>query len=341
MHHPLNTILGTIRQDYARLIDPEFVERACRDAGHRWRRRVLSPGAVLHWFLVQVLYGNTAVEHLAILAERAFTGSANCQARALLPRKVIQAVLRNLVQRLAPIHQDKGRWRGHRTWLVDGSSFSTSDTPELQRHFGQPGGQAPGRGFPVAKVLALFHAGTGMLMEIVPSRLRSHGMSAISQVHPLFGTDGIPVGDRGFCQYAHLSMLVQSGVFAVFRVHQRQIVDFTPHRRAAARGRASASSGRSRSRWVRGLGSHDQVVEWSKPTVRPRWMSPDEYANLPDVLTVRELRYRVGPAGYRSHEVTLATTLLDAERYPLEALADLYKNRWQVELYLRSLSNST
>jgi hypothetical protein len=52
---------------------------------------------------------------------------------------------------------------GHRTFWVDGSSFSMPDTPALQEHFGQPGKQLPGCGFPVAHLLALFHAGTGLV----------------------------------------------------------------------------------------------------------------------------------------------------------------------------------
>jgi hypothetical protein len=38
------------------------------------------------------------------------------------------------------------------------------------------------------------------------------------------------VADRGFCSYAHLALLVQAGVHAVFRIHQKHIVDFTPGR---------------------------------------------------------------------------------------------------------------
>ena len=50
--------------------------------------------------------------------------------------------------------------------LVDGSSFSMPDTAALQAHFGQPGNQAKGCGFPVAHILAPFHAGTGLLLEV-------------------------------------------------------------------------------------------------------------------------------------------------------------------------------
>ena len=39
---------------------------------------------------------------------------------------------------------------------------------------------------------------------------------------------------------------------------------------------------------------------------------------------VRELRYRITPPGFRAREVTLVTTLLDAEAYPADVLAELY-----------------
>jgi hypothetical protein len=43
MHHHWDNILDTLRQDLPRLLDEDFVEQACRDAGHRWRRRILTP----------------------------------------------------------------------------------------------------------------------------------------------------------------------------------------------------------------------------------------------------------------------------------------------------------
>ena len=66
-------------------------------------------------------------------------------------------------------------------------------------------------------------------------------------------------------------------------------------------------------------------------------MTSEEYAALPDSLVVRELRYEVGRPGFRTKSVTLVTTLLDAEIYPLDALAKLYSMRWRVELSLRHL----
>ena len=71
--------------------------------------------------------GNTAIEHLTLMAGRAFTASAYCQARSRLPLAVLQAILRDLVGAIGPVAEAGGRWRGHRTFLVDGSAFSMPD----------------------------------------------------------------------------------------------------------------------------------------------------------------------------------------------------------------------
>ena len=104
---------------------------------------------------------------------------------ARLPPAVFQTVLRELVKALVSATETVGRWRGHRTFLVDGSSFSMPDTPSPRAHFGQPGNQAKGRGFPVAHILALFHAGAGLLVEVFAAPLRSHDMAGIAGILPL------------------------------------------------------------------------------------------------------------------------------------------------------------
>lgn len=339
MHRRIDTTLRRLRQDPARYLDRPVVERACRQAGHSWRDGILNPFATVHWFLLQVLSGNTALEHVATLARKAFTDSAYSQARSRLPLEVFRRLLRHLVATLAPQTRE-GLWRGHRTFLLDGSAFSMPDTPELQRAFGQPGGQRPGCGFPVAKILALFHAGTGLLMDVAAAPLRSHEMAHARDVHPALEPGDILVADRGLCSFAHLALLAARGVHAVLRVHQRQIVDFTPRRPHARPGVKAAGKGLPRSRWLRRLGPEDQVVEWAKPAERPEWMSAEDYAALPAALAVRELRYRIDRPGYRTRAVTLVTTLLDGEAYPAEALAELYGARWGAETNLRHLKQT-
>jgi hypothetical protein len=234
--------------------------------------------------------------------------------------------------------QPEGRWHGHRTFIMDGSSFSMPDTPELQAHFGQPGNQAPGCGFPVAHLMVLFHAGTGLLREVLTSPLRTHDMSQVPRLHEALQPGDIALGDRGFCSYAHLALLSLKGVLGVFRIHQRRKVEFQDHQPSAGEA-ARAGTGRL-PRWLYRLGARDQVVAWLKPKKAPEWLTAAAYAKLPDFQVVRELRYPVERPGFRTKEVTLVTTLLDAELYPLEELAELYRQRWQAEDHLRDLKTT-
>lgn len=101
-----------------------------------------------------------------------------------------------------------------------------------------------------------------------------------------------------------------------------------------------SAKGRPRSRWLKRLGYHDQLVEYRRQSDIPKWMSCDEYQALPDHLIVRELRYRLPRRGYRTQCINLVTTLVDADRYPAPELAELYGQRWQIETNLRHLKQT-
>jgi hypothetical protein len=207
------------------------------------------------------------------------------------------------------------------------------DTPELHAHVGQPGGQQPGCGFPVAPLMALFHAGTGMVLEVLAAPLRTHDMYQVVALHPALQPGDVLVADRGFCSYAHIALLVQGGVHVVFRVHQKLMVDFTPGRPHVSPMQANrqGQQGKPRSRWRAKLGACDQLVEWLKPLDGSAWMDEAPLAQLSDDLTVRELRYQVQRKGFRVKTITVVTTLVHAELCGVEALSELYFARWGIE----------
>jgi hypothetical protein len=159
----LTQVVKQFQQDWTSQLEPAAILTACRDVAYRWRERTLDPVTTIELFCVQILHGNTACTHLRHLTKCSVTASAYCQARMKLPLSVFEQLLRSVSHALQHQPLDEGRWLGHRTFWVDGSSFSMPDTPTLQEHFGQPGKQLPGCGFPVAHLLALFHAGTGMV----------------------------------------------------------------------------------------------------------------------------------------------------------------------------------
>jgi hypothetical protein len=339
------SILAAVKQikaDIAQFLGERLIHEACATVGHVWRDRILNPATTVHLFVLQILHGNTACLHVPRLGGVDCSGEAYCQARQRLPLRVLKFLLRALSQHLGDSTLlDDGRWHGHRTFLVDGSSVSMPDTPVLQKAFGQPGAQKPGCGFPVMHVLALFHATTGFLLNVVTAPLRTHDMSRVGAVHPDLEAGDILVGDRGFCSFVHLALLAARGVFGVLRAHQKQIVDFRPHRRRVSKqSRKRKQRGLPSSRWLKRLGHHDQLVEYTKPTLRPTWLSEQVFATLPPTIIVRELRFCIVARGCRTRIITLATTLLDGELYPSADLAELYGQRWQIETNFRHLKQT-
>jgi DDE family transposase len=339
----VTAVLRRFKTEWATQLQPEAIIGACEEAGYTsWRDRVLTPVTTVQLFLLQILHGNTACSHLPHLSGLRFTAAAYCQARARLPVRFFDLLLERFGRAVQRSALDEGRWHGHRTFLVDGSGCSMPDTSALQDAFGQSTEPRPGCGFPVAHLLGLFHAGTGVLLKLVVAPLLTHDLAQVQQVHPLFAPGDVLVADRGLCSYAHLALLVQASVHAVLRVGARQIVDFTPGRpfvRPSVR-RTSAVKGVPRSRWLTALGIHDQLVAWLKPKTCPSWLTRAALAALPETLVLREVRYHIGRPGFRTRQITLVTTLLDAEIYRVADLADLYRQRWQVETSLAHLKTT-
>jgi hypothetical protein len=311
---PVTSIKDALRRIKGELADvlPEpHILQAARDCGLAWRQRLLGPATTAHLLLTQVLHGNTAVAHLRHLSGLDFTDAAYCQARARLPFGFFRQLQRLATGRLADGDRG-GLWRGHRTFHIDGSSFSMPDTDELREAFGQHGAQAEGCGFPAAHLLVLFEARSGFLCQAAAAPWRTHDLRHAAAMHDGLEPGDVLVGDRAFASYAHLALCRSRGLHAAFRLHQRR-----------PRGRR-----------------RDRLVEYRKPKQRPAWLGAAQYAALPGALVVREVRVRVGEPGRRTRELTLVTTLLSGRRYPARALAELYRARWEVETNLRHLKQT-
>jgi hypothetical protein len=330
MHISIVEAVARIKGNVAESLSAESIEQACRQAKHSWRRRDLGPAKTAWTFLTQVLHGNTACEHAVRLAGLSCSASAYCQARSRLPLAVWERLLEDTT--LAA----RGTWRlplwhGHRTFWIDGSSTSMADTPALQKHFGQPGGQQAGCGFPVARLWGMFDARSGLLVKLLVSPLRTHEGSQVTRFHSELRSGDLIVGDRAFASYAHLALLSGRKLHGLFRVHQRQLVSFRKDRKLIGKQPRGTVALYATSRLIRKLGKYDQIVEYSKPESRPTWMSEGEFATLPESIIVRELRFRTKTKGCRTREITLVTTLLDPDRYTSAELIALYRTRWEVE----------
>src|SRR5487761_324834 len=210
------------------------------------------------------------------------------------------------------------RWLGHRVLCADGSTLTMPDTPENQAEYPQQSSQKRGVGLPIARMLVVFSLAVGTVLDAAMSKYQGKQTgenSLFRQLHGMLQEDDVVLADRYFSGWFDIALVRQREAHIVVRKHQLRSTDFR------------------RGRW---LGRDDHLVQWNKPQ-RPVWMSKEQYAALPDSLTVREVRVRVEQKGFRTRELIVVTTLLDADKYPAAEIARLYRRRWQAELNLRSL----
>jgi len=277
--------------------------------------QVLTTGASCHEVVARFL-GRLAVAGLHASTNNA----AYCAARKRLPQEALDHVLNEVTREThAQGCDSKLLWCGRCVKVVDGSSVSMPDTSANQAKYPQPTVQKPGCGFPVMRLTVMFCLATGVVLDVAKAALTVSERALFRDLWDGLKKGDVVLTDRGFCSYAEMYMLRQRGVDCVMRKHQR-------------RGKTSLVQKR--------LAKNDALMVWIKTSARPEWLDAETWRALPASMLVREVTVDIAIPGFRTQHVVIATTLLDSKTYRAQAFAELYRRRWNAELYLRDLKTT-
>jgi hypothetical protein len=205
-------------------------------------------------------------------------------------------------------------WLGLRVGVVDGTTISMPDTEANQAEWPQSRTQKAECGFPIMKLVGLFSLATGAAHTLVSGTLHDAEQTLLPRLwNTLTGGFDLLLGDRGFGSFAVFAALRCCGLHGVFRLHQRRKIHWHEGKR---------------------LGKSDRLFTWKKPDDPLLWWLPQP---VPNSLQIRILKIVVPIAGFRTRVLLISTDLLDPKRFPPEAVAELYRRRWQVELFFRHI----
>jgi putative transposase len=291
---------------------------------------VYTPALTLWTSLSQVLHAGVersceaAVDRLRTLCVAlsirvpSSDSGAYCRARSKLSEDVLQRLTYEVADELEEAVPEEWLWYGRHAKIVDGSTLLVPDTDANQAEWPQSTSQKPGLGFPILRMCAILSLATGAMCGFAEGPYKGKQTGEPALLRSLFGrlqAGDVLVGDCCFCSFSMIALLMALDVDVLFCQHQRRVTDFSKGKR---------------------LGPKDHTVRWPKPQ-RPTWMDEATYAELPDEIVVRELAIDVKVPGFRTREVILVTTMTKSNRYSQEALGDLYRQRWHVELDLRAI----
>jgi Transposase DDE domain len=316
---------------FSNVLSEDVIARSLTAIKTCWLDRIYSPLVTLRVFLGQVLSADHSCRAAVarLIAHRLSQGQepcsaetgAYCQARKRLPEEFFSDVARRTGRALEAKVDAQWLWKSRRVYVYDGSSASMPDTPENQRDYPQPDTQKPGLGFPIARIAAVFSLACGAVLDLGICRYAGKGQSELGMLRTLwnmFLPGDVVLADRLMCAWTEMVMLKQRGVESVCRLTSHRTADFRRGER---------------------LGKNDHIVKWIKPT-KPRSIDRETYDALPEFLMIRECRVQVEQRGFRVRSFVIATTLLDADLFPKDDLAQLYRARWNAELDLRSLKRT-
>lgn len=318
---------------FADVLSAERIQGVFAKHGNLFGGAIYSTVVTLWAFLGQALRDGkesscrSAVAHIVAhqlqSGQRAPTADTGdyCRARAKLSIAALRDVATEVAGELEQQADPAWLWNGRHAKLVDGFTFTLPDTPSNQAQYPQSSSQKPGVGFPIVRACVLLSLATACVTDLAigPCRGKKTGETALlRKLFDAFQPGDVAVADRYYCSFLLIALFAQRRVDVCARIHQRRPVDFRRGRR---------------------LGKNDRLVRWTRPA-RPAWMDEETYHTLPETLTLRMLKFDVREPGRRTQCLTIVTTLVEAERYSLKDVAELYGFRWNAELDIRSIKQS-
>ena len=322
---PRNKVFQIVRDKFAndsglpfgRLLSREYVLGVLESEGHTYRSRVFCPLVTLWGWLSQCLSQDKSLNEVVsrILANRVATGLPACsassaayaKARTRFPEEVLFRMARDIGQRVHDSAPQSALWHGREVFLVDGTGLTMPDTPENRLAYPRQNQNRTPVGFPLMRASALISLATGAIVDFAFTQFIGKGTgetSLLREVLPTLKPGSVVVGDKLYAAYTVLGALIASGNDAV--------VPIPVNRKRPG-----------------------SLVVWDKPSVSVQ-MDPTMYVGLPDSITLRQFDIEIEDRDGSLKTLTLVSTILDPSISDAE-LADLYRQRWNCEVDLRSI----
>lgn len=295
----------------------EELEAAIDEVGRREQRQRALPAALMGILVVSM----SLFRHLSIPTiyrnlrswysrKRSACRVADVTDEALYHgrRRLGRSVLERLYHRLVSHIQIPPTFHGLRVFVADGMKLSTPDTESNESEFGRcKSSNGDTAAFPQLLAVCLVSTWSRHVMGVHLDRYDGSERLACNDFLDLLGEGNLLLLDRGF--YA-------TWLF-------KRFLDTSTH--FLCRGSTSYNL-----HVIQKLGHGDYLVDISGKADVPKKGRRRRYQRSARArFTLRMIEYRVGRRGER---IRLLTDLLDPQKYPPLDLAQLYHDRWEIEL---------
>jgi len=242
------------------------------------------------------------------------------QGRQRMPIGLLQEATRLAADYAQKISGERGRWRGKAVRIIDGTTLLLPLMGDLVAQYGQAQTRRGASNWAKVRAVVACDWFSQAVMGVAEGPYSVGESGLVLPVLQQDQEDGaLYIGDRNFGIYRVAQAFNGTGHHALLRMRKDR-----------------AKSLLKRQAQVPALQSGEWcLVEWS-PSRHDQCLPELPAPAIPGRL----LYLRVEYDGFRHDDLYLFTTLLDEEQYPMEALFELYSQRWQVEIHFRHIKQS-
>jgi hypothetical protein len=305
------------------LLTDAQIETICKQFGHTWRERLLPPAIMVRSLVYRSLHRNRSIKTLltdmaaANIQCKVPTDAAWCQARSKLPQALWPELIQHSSQRMVNLVGNQFLYCGHPVFLIDGSTVSMPDEPELVKTFGYANTKHGMSRFPVARLTFLVRAGVQAVCDYKIGHYRTGEDAQFNQMWPKIPNGAICLFDKKFCSFYNLAKLRQRRISIISPLHQKR----DPYK--------LIKSGKC-------IGNNQWIVRlYLAPQLRKQYNDD----SLPCYIHVRLILAKFR-RNSKLKKIWLVTTLLDPQWYSRSNIVKLYRQRWEIETRIGSLKTT-
>jgi hypothetical protein len=296
-------------------IDREWIKSSLAKHGVATVRRRKLPADQVVWLAVGIaLYRNQPIPEVVsrldlVLPDedgkkQGISNGAIVEARNRVGAEPVKELFQTTGRHWGLESADRLRWRGLMVLGGDGTMMRVPDTAENREAFGLPPSSSSrgSSGYPQIRAVGLMVLRSHLLLDFAFAGCKTGEVTVTQEILESVPDQSVTILDRLFVNYLLWHRLRSGGQERHWLVRAK-----------------------SNTKWqvIKRLGRGDELVEVEFPRALRK-----EHPELPKTFMARVVRYR--RKGFRQR--VLMTSLLDPEKYPATEIAELYHERWELEL---------
>ena len=295
-------------------VDLKWVEEALAQTGVATVRRRKLPAEQVVWLVIgMALYRDRPIPEVVQRLNLVMPGKSGKRqgvAKGALPRarsrvgpEPLRVLFEKTARRWALESADRHRWRGLRVFGADGTMMRVPDSAKNRKEFELPPSSRGSAGYPQIRAVGLMVLRSHLLLDFAFGGCRTGEMSLAREMLLRVPASSLTILDRYYIDY----------------VLWHDLRTGAEDRHWLVRAKKRTKKWKTVERYGRG----DELVEIPfSPTARR------ENPELPETFLARAIRYH--RKGFRPR--VLLTSLLDPKVFPACEIAELYHERWELEV---------